>query len=152
MEDGIENSLSLLIEKELQKIELLQNEIVEKVVKRKRSKDIDVRDYRWNCIHMDTIQHETHTFSDDKYIYPPIEVSKEEKYMEEYLSCVKDSNEIYTKREHLESYDENIEYIDDDADIEIFEEKSEEKTSVKPVYLYDIRGPGELTRNGWIKG
>ena len=120
MEDGIENNISLLIEKELQKIELLQNEIVEKVVKRKRSKDIDV--------------------------------SKEEKYMEEYLSCVKDSNEIDTKREHLESYDENIEYIDDDADIEIFEEKSEEKTSVKPVYLYNVCGPGELTRNGWIKG
>jgi len=119
MEDGIENSISLLIEKELQKIELLQSEIVEKVVKRKRSKDIDI--------------------------------SKEEKYMEEYLCGVKESDEIDTTREHLESYDENIEYIDDDADIENSEEKSEENPHDKPVYLYDIRGPGELTRNGWIK-
>ena len=33
-----------------------------------------IKVYRGNCIHLDTIQQETHTFSEDKYIYPPIEV------------------------------------------------------------------------------
>ena len=38
---------------------------------------IDLKVYRRNCIQMDTIQQETHTFSMDKYIYPPIKVKRE---------------------------------------------------------------------------
>jgi 5-methylcytosine-specific restriction endonuclease McrA len=41
---------------------------------KKKSKENMVKVYRGNCIQMDTIQQETHTFSMDKYIYPPIKV------------------------------------------------------------------------------